>query len=287
MSYPMLMENLISTQWLADAISAPDLIVLDASSHLPDAKRDAAAEFEAAHIPGARFLDLASFTDQSSPVPAALPDASQFADRMAKLGAGNDMRVVVYDDSYVKTSARAWFILRKHGIRQVAVLDGGLGKWRQEGRPLESGIPDIASIQHMPLQGPGDVRSKSQVLANIESRAEQVVDARGAKRFTGEDSDFRPNVADGHIPGSRNVVFDTVMNADGTYKDAKEIRAVFEAQGVDMARPVITTCGGGVTASVLLFALHLAGKQDVALYDGSWAEWGTDTALPKELGEAR
>lgn len=280
------MENLVSTQWLADTIGAADLVVLDASAHLPDAGRDAAAEYAAAHIPGARFLDLGTFTDPDSPVPAALPTAKQFAQKMAALGVPQGARVVVYDDSYVKTAARAWFILRQNGV-QVAVLDGGLGKWRAEGRPLESGEVSVPAVPFSAGPGPGTVRFKADMVANLASKAEQVVDARGARRFTGEDSDFRPNVADGHIPGSKNVVFDQVMNADGTYKSPAEIRAAFAAQGVDLDQPVVTTCGGGVTAAVLLFALELAGKHDVALYDGSWSEWGTDPDLPKELGPAR
>lgn len=281
------MENLVSTQWLADNLGAADIAILDASAHLPDAERDPAADFEAAHIPGAAFLDLASFFDPNSDVPGAIPDPKQFARRMAELGVATGSRVVIYDDSFIKTSARAWFILRLHGVKQVAILDGGLGKWRAEGRPLESGKPAIATAEHTAALGPAPVRSKADILANLETGAEQLVDGRGPGHFTGDQPDFRPEIASGHIPGARNVVFASVLNEDGTYKDEAGIRAAFTACGVDLDRPVITSCGGGVVASVLLFALHLVGKDDVALYDGSWTEWGGDPDTPKELGEAR
>ncbi len=280
------MDDLVSTQWLTDRLGEPGMVVLDASAHLPDAGRDAAAEFASAHIPGARFLSLETFKDPDSPVPAALPTAAQFTAHMAELGVNDGDRVVIYDDSAVKTSARAWFILRMHGMQQVAILDGGLGKWRAEGRALESGDTRAAPGHVTPAAGPGAIRDKAAILANIESKTEQVVDARGAARFSGEDPEPRPGMASGHIPGSRNMPFGKVLNADGAFKDAAGLRAAFAEAGVDLDRPVTTTCGSGVTAAVLLFALELLGKRDTALYDGSWSEWGADPDTPKATGPA-
>ena len=194
------------------------------------------------------------------------------------------MRVVIYDDSFIKTSARAWFILRAHGIENLAILDGGMPKWRAEGRPLESGEVTAAPAAHTPAQGRAPVRTKSDMLANLESKAEQVVDGRGPGHFTGADPDPNPAISAGHIPFARNVMFAQVLNEDGTYKDEAGIRAAFENCGVDLSKPVVTSCGGGVVAAVLLFALERIGKNDVALYDGSWTEWGGDPDTPKELG---
>jgi thiosulfate/3-mercaptopyruvate sulfurtransferase len=275
------MDDLVSTEWLAERLGEPGLVVVDASAHLPDAGRDARAEFEAAHIPGARFLDLDTLKDLASPVPAALPTAEQFAARMAAIGVNDGDRVVIYDDSGVKTSARAWFIFRLHGMAQVALLDGGLGKWRTEGRPLEFGAPANGTGHVTPSPGPGTVRSKAEVLANIATGEEQLLDARGAGRFTGAEPEFRPGMSSGHIPGSRNLPFGGVLNSDGTFKDEAGLRQAFADAGIDLDRPVVTTCGSGVTASVLLFALHLLGRHDTALYDGSWSEWGADPVTPK------
>ncbi|AKH42363.1 3-mercaptopyruvate sulfurtransferase [Croceibacterium atlanticum] len=278
------MDMLVSTQWLADQLGAPDLVILDASSHLPDAGRDPAAEYRTAHIPGALYLDLPNLKDPDSPVPYALPTPAQFAARMGELGISETDRIFIYDDSDVKTSARAWFTARMNGAKHVAILDGGLGKWRAEGRPLESGTDAPRTGSFTPSGGPGDVRSKADILANLDSRAEQLVDARGSARFRGEAPDFRPGVAEGHIPGSANLPFGMVLNKDGTFKDEAGIRAAFADAGIDLDRPVVTTCGGGVTAAVLLFAMELIGKRDTALYDGSWTEWGADPETPKAKG---
>jgi len=278
------MDDLVSTAWLAGRLGEPGLIVVDASAHLPDAGRDARAEFAAARVPGARFLDLETLKDPDNPVPAALPTADQFAARMAAIGVRDGDRVVIYDDSAVKTSARAWFILRLQGLRELAMLDGGLGKWRAEGRPLENGTAAPATGRVTPSAGPGTVRFKADILAN--TGTEQLLDARGAGRFTGAEPEIRPGMPSGHIPGSRNLPFGQVLNPDGTFKDAAGLRAAFAEAGIDLDRPVVTTCGSGVTAAVLLFAMHLLGKQDVALYDGSWSEWGTDPDTPKATGPA-
>ena len=282
------MDSLVTTQWLAHAWGAADLKLLDASAHATEPGRDARAEFAAGHIPGAQFLDLASLKDAGSPVPNALPTAEQLAERMAVLGISRADRVVVYDDSAVKTSARAWFILRMNGFAHVAILDGGLAKWRAEGRDLESG--DGAAVSPLtaePEQADwGLVRSKGDVLANIASRAEQVIDARDAGRFTGETVDTVHSLPGGHIPGARNLFFRDLYRPDGTFRPETELRAAFDAAGVDITAPIITSCGSGVTASVLLFALHRLGVEDAALYDGSWSEWGADPDTPKETGTA-
>ena len=282
------MESLISTARLAELLGDESLVVLDASSHLPAAGRDACAEFAAGHIPGARFLDLASLKDAGSAVPNALPTAGQFAERMRALGVAPEDRIVIYDDSAVKTSARAWWMFRMNGMREVAILDGGLGKWKAEGRPLESGENAPAASAEFPTPEAdwSRVRSKADMLANIESRAEQSLDARDADRFTGETVDTVHGLPGGHIPGAGNLPFTEVFAADGTYRSPRALRAAFERAGIDWDRPVVTTCGSGVTASVLLFAMHLAGKSDTALYDGSWSEWGADPDTPKETGAA-
>ncbi len=277
------MDDLVSTRWLAERLGEPGLVIVDATAHVLDPSRDARAEFAAGHIPGARFLDLATLVDRASEVPAALPTAAQFGERMERLGIGNGDRLVLYDDTPARTSARAWFIARMHGAR-AAILDGGLGKWRAEKRPLESGQPAPAPSSFEPRASGRAVRTKAQVLANIGTATEQLVDARGAGRFTGAEPEPRPGMPSGHIPGSLNLPYGRLLKPNGTFRDAVGIRAAFAEAGVDLTKPVVTTCGSGVTAAVLLFALHLIGKDDVALYDGSWSEWGADPSTPKATG---
>ena len=279
-----LTSSLVSCQWLAANLAAPGLVVLDASHHLPAAARDAASEFTAAHVPGARFLGLASLFDPASPVPYAFPTPAQLAERLASLGVGPDDGIVVYDDSALRSSARAWFVLAASGRGNVAVLDGGLGKWRAEGRPLESGTPAIAPAAPSPLTAPTRVRTKAEMLANIETKAEQVLDARSADRVYGSGIDPVHGGQNGRIPGARNLPHTEVFNPDGTWKSPGALREILAAAGIDLAAPVTTSCGSGVTASVLMFAMHLIGKDDTALYDGSWAEWSADPSTPKLQG---
>jgi len=280
------MESLVSVDWLAGEIGACDLRIVDASKHLPEAGRDARAEYEDGHIPGAVFMNLDDLVDPAAPIENTLPLPDGFASRMEALGIGDGSRIVLYDDSAVKTSARAWFMLRMFGAHHVAILDGGLQAWIAAGQPLDKGVETRRHRHFTAWSDPAQVRSKAQVLANIASKAEQVIDARGAPRFTGAVPESRPGLDSGHIPGSLNVPYTALYNSDGTFKSPADLRAVFAAAGVDLSRPVITSCGSGVTACVVAFALHLIGKDDVALYDGSWSEWGADPAMPKAVGAA-
>ncbi|MCZ8019321.1 3-mercaptopyruvate sulfurtransferase [Novosphingobium sp.] len=280
------MDSLVTTEWLANEMGASDLRIVDASWHMPASGRNGLEEYLAGHIPGAVFMDLADLVDTASPVDNTLPPPEKFASRMQSLGLGDGSRIVIYDDSAVKTAARAWFMLKLFGAHDVAILDGGIAKWKAEGRPLAEGRETLRHRHFTAWQDEGKVRTKEQMLANVSSGAEQVLDARGAARFTGEEADPRPNIAAGHIPGARNLPYSELFNADGTFKDKAGLAAAFAGAGIDLDKPVVTSCGSGVTACVLLFGMHLLGKEDAKLYDGSWTEWGADPATPKELGAA-
>lgn len=282
------MDPLVTTDWLAQEQGARDLRIADATLHANfpgDSPRDAAAEFAAGHIPGAVFMDLAGFADPESPLPSMLPAPERFASRMAKLGLGDGTRIVLYDDAPHRTAARAWMMLRSFGFTEVAILDGGLAKWRAEGRPLERGEAAAAPRHATPRDRGVGVVGMAQVRVAIDDGSAQVVDARSAARFTGAEPDPRPDVAPGHIPGSYNLPYSRLFEADGTWKRGDALRRAFEEAGVDPARPMLMTCGSGITASVLAFGARLLG-QDAAVYDGSWSEWGADPATPKATGAA-
>lgn len=280
------MESLVSTDWLEAELGAPDLRVIDATMFLPGAGRDAGAEYEAAHIPGAVFFDIDDVSDHDSALPHMMPPAHKFASRMQTLGIGDGNRIIVYDNSPLHSAARAWWMLRAFGAHYVALLDGGLQKWTAEGRPIESSAEPHRHGHFTALLDKQAIIGKAQLLGLIGSDGHEIVDARPAARFAGEAADPRPGIASGHIPGSRNAPQSAFFDADNSWKRGADLRAVFDAAGVDLARPMVTTCGSGVTACVILFGAHLLGKDDVRLYDGSWSEWGADPETPKARGAA-
>jgi thiosulfate/3-mercaptopyruvate sulfurtransferase len=279
-------DILVTTDWLAQHLGNPGLRILDGSWHMPAEGRDARSEFSAAHIPGAQFFDIDAISDTASPLPHMVPDAAQFAAQVSALGIGNDDAVVVYDNSDLLSAARVWWLLRAMGLTRVAVLDGGLPKWLAEGRPVASGAEPPRTGRLTAAMDLTRVRDAAQVLKASADPDIQVIDARAPARFRGEVPEPRAGLRSGHIPGSRNVFFKAVLNDDGTLKSAPELRKVFEDAGVDLDKPAITSCGSGVTASVLYLALELLGHRDVAIYDGSWSEWGQNAELPIATGEA-
>jgi thiosulfate/3-mercaptopyruvate sulfurtransferase len=273
---------LVSTDWLSQHLNAPDVRIIDASWHMPAAGRDAKAEYRDAHIPGAMFFDIDEISDTSSPYPHMLPAPEKFASRVKKLGLGDGHRIVIYDSTGLFSAARVWWHFRVMGHEDVFVLDGGLPKWKAEGRPLED-MPPIHRERHFtPRPNHLILRSASDVLANVSSRREQVVDARSPARFSAQEPEPRPGVRGGHIPGARNVHYARLLNADGTMKSPAELSQVFAESGVDVKAPVVASCGSGVTAAILLLAMKVIGAPDGALYDGSWSEWGSRTDLPLE-----
>ena len=258
-------KTLVSTSWLADHLKDPDLRVLDASWYLPTENRDPEAEYQAAHIPGARFFDIDDISDRRSDLPHMVPPVEKFMSRMRAMGVGDGHQVVVYDGAGLMSAARVWWLFKLMGQDNVAVLDGGLPKWQAEGHEIED-LPPVIRDRHMTVRVQNHlVRDVTQVSAAAKLEDHEIIDARSAPRFRGEAAEPREGLRSGHIPGSKNVPFNTLLNKDGTMKSPDQCREIFEAAGVDLSKPAITTCGSGVTAAVLALALHRMGKSDYSL----------------------
>lgn len=279
-------KTLVSTDWLAHHLKDPDMRVLDASWYLPEAGRDGKAEYDMAHIPGARFFDIEDISDNRSDLPHMVPPIEKFMSRLRAMGVGDGHQVVVYDGAGLLSAARVWWLFKLMGQANVAVLDGGLPKWLAEGHEVED-MPPVIRDRHMTVRFQNQlVRDVTQVAAASKLKDYVIVDARAANRFRGDAPEPREGLRAGHIPGARSVPFTTLLTADKTMKTPDACRAVFEAAGVDLAKPIITSCGSGVTAAILALALERLGHRQWSLYDGSWAEWGMFPTVPVATGEA-
>ncbi|MDF2367484.1 3-mercaptopyruvate sulfurtransferase [Sneathiella sp.] len=279
-------SSLVSTEWLAKHADAPDVRIVDASWHMPATNRDPRAEYDAEHIPGAIFFDIDEISDTDNPLPHMVPSPEKFSSRMRKLGLGDGNRIVVYDTLGMVSAARAWWLLRLFGHQDVAILDGGLPKWKAEGRPVDD-MPVKPAERHFTSRiNSFMLREKEQVARNIGQSREQVLDARSAGRFDGTEPEPREGLRSGHIPGSKNLPYTQLLHdEDRTFRPAAELSASFEGAGIDLKKPVITSCGSGITACVLAFGLHLLGHHRVAVFDGSWTEWALDEELPVDTGK--
>ena len=279
-------KTLVSTEWLHAHLKDPDLRILDGSYYLPQMGRDPRAEYDAAHIPNARFFDIDDVSDHGSDLPHMVPPVEKFMSRMRAMGVGDGHQVVVYDGMGLFSAARVWWLFKLMGQNNIAVLDGGLPKWQAEGRPVED-LPPVIRDRHMTVRRQNHmVKDVTQVSAASKLGDYEIIDARSPGRFRGEEPEPRAGLRPGHIPGSKNVCFKDLLNADQTMKNPVEIRQVFEAAGVDFNKPAITTCGSGVTAAVLSLGLERIGKTDHSLYDGSWSEWGMFPTVPVATGDA-
>lgn len=279
-------KTLVSTEWLALHLKDPDLRILDASWYLPNMNRDAKAEYDAAHIPGARFFDIDDVSDKRSDLPHMVPPVEKFMSRMRAQGVGDGHQVVVYDGAGLFSAARVWWLFKLMGQDNVAVLDGGLPKWIAEGRQIED-LPPVVRDRHMTVRRQNHmVKDVTQVAAASKLGDFEIIDARSPARFRGDAPEPREGLRAGHIPGSKNVFFQSLLNEDGTLKETDTLRGIFEAAGVDLNKPAITSCGSGVTAAVLSLALTRLGKLDHSLYDGSWTEWGMFPTVPVATGDA-
>jgi thiosulfate/3-mercaptopyruvate sulfurtransferase len=274
-------RSVVSTDWLADRLSAPDIVILDASYHLPTLKRDAKAEYLAEHIPRALFFDIDEIADSTNPLPHMLPSPEKFASHMRRMGIGDGKQVIVYDSVGLFSAARAWWMFRVFGHGDVAVLDGGLPKWKAEGRPLAEGPPGPVQERHFTARfNSALVRDKDEVRRAIETGDAEIADARSPARFAGAEPEPRAGLRSGHMPGAHNLHYARLLNPDGTIKDAAGIKSALSESGIDLSRPIVTSCGSGVTAAIVNLGLELVGHSDHGLYDGSWSEWGADPDLP-------
>ena len=272
---------LVETDWLDDHLGAPGLVVMDATWTMPGEAKGGADLFPEAHIPGALFFDIEDLSDTSSPHPHMLPRPEKFASRMRKLGVGDGMKVVVYDNKGIFSSPRAWWMFRVMGHEDVAVLNGGLKKWLAEGRPVISGTPGMRTARHFTVRENFElVREISDMIRVVQAGKSQIVDARSKPRFEGHEVEIRPVPRLGHMPGACNLHYAALVNGDGTMKPAAELRALFEGAGVKPDKPVITTCGSGITACILALALAILGNEFAAVYDGSWVEWASVPTAP-------
>jgi thiosulfate/3-mercaptopyruvate sulfurtransferase len=279
-------KTLVSTEWLHAHLKDPDMRILDGSYYLPQMGRDPRAEYDAAHIPNARFFDIDDVADHGSDLPHMVPPVEKFMSRMRAMGVGDGHQVVVYDGMGLFSAARVWWLFKLMGQNNIAVLDGGLPKWQAEGRPIED-LPPVIRDRHMTVRRQNHmVKDVTQVSAASKLGDYEIIDARSPGRFRGEEPEPRAGLRPGHIPGSKNVCFKDLLNADQTMKNPVEIRQIFESAGVDFNKPAITTCGSGVTAAVLSLGLERIGKTDHSLYDGSWSEWGMFPTVPVATGES-
>jgi thiosulfate/3-mercaptopyruvate sulfurtransferase len=281
----MKMGPLVTTEWLAAELGKPDLIVFDATKYLPNEPKDGKAEFVRAHIPGARYFDIDQIADQDTDLPHMVPTPGRFAKLMGALGVGNSSRVVFYDQKGLASAARGWWLMGLFGHDDAAVLDGGLPKWMKEGRAVQDGEPAVPAVTSFrPDYRPSQLRGVGDILRNVLTRSEQVLDARAAGRFSGAVLEPRAGMRSGHIPGSISLPYTDLLHADGTFRSAGDVRGRFEAAGVDATQPVVTSCGSGVTACILTLGLRVAGLPEGAVYDGSWSEWGGRSDTPVEVG---